>query len=65
MGHATAWPYFYAHKKGETHMKYYRIVYRQGMGKVGAEISRVGSGVRYRKRKTQGNVLVLWGKVSK
>ena len=25
MGHATAWPYFYAHKKGETHMKYYRI----------------------------------------
>ena len=46
-------------------MKYYRIVYRQGMGKVGAEISHVGSGVRYRKRKTQGNVLVLWGKIRK
>ena len=46
-------------------MKYYRIVYRQGMGKVGAEISRVGSGVRYRKRKTQGNILVLWCKIRK
>ena len=46
-------------------MKYYRSVYRQGMGKVGAEISRVGSGVRYRKYKPQGNVLALWGKDSK
>lgn len=46
-------------------MKYYRIVYRQGMGKDGAEISRVGSGVRYRKHKPQGNILVLWRKVSR
>ena len=40
-------------------MKYYRIVYRQGMGKVGAEISHVGSGVRYRKHKPKGNLLVF------
>lgn len=46
-------------------MKYYRIVYRQGMGKVSAEISRVGSGVRYRKYKPRGNILVLWRKVSR
>ena len=54
-------------------MKYYRVkpeydntrLLNRAMGKVGAEISRVGSGVRYRKYKPQGNVLVLWGKVSK